>query len=141
MPLELLRLLRSFGFSTRPWKNCPLTSKSAAGTRSGQEILGSEKCEAAIVDCDHLKGGLVVLESLRKGPANRNSSFSHPKRKHHKATGVSDPANFVLQKPISSRNAMHCFSAAVNFMIRERGAISVMPWRCLLRSYLAVDTN
>src|SRR4051812_4431575 len=29
-------------------------------------------------------------------------------------------ANFVLQKPVSTLNAMRCFSAAVNFMLRER---------------------
>jgi c-di-GMP-binding flagellar brake protein YcgR len=29
-------------------------------------------------------------------------------------------ANFVLQKPVSALNAMRCFSAAVNFMLRER---------------------
>jgi hypothetical protein len=29
-------------------------------------------------------------------------------------------ANFALQKPLSAVNTMRCFSAAINFMFRER---------------------
>src|SRR2546430_16660860 len=43
------------------------------GAHSGNEILSSEKFDAVIVDCDDLQGGLSVLESLRKGPSNKNS--------------------------------------------------------------------
>jgi CheY-like chemotaxis protein len=91
------------------------------GISSGQEILRSEKFDAIIVDCDDLKGGLAVLESLRKGASNKNSvTFAILNGSTTTQQAFQMGANFVLQKPISALNAMRCFSAAVNFMIRER---------------------
>src|SRR5207302_8365079 len=41
--------------------------------RYGQEILAPEKYDAVVIDCDDLKGGLEVLQRLRKGTSNKNS--------------------------------------------------------------------
>lgn len=91
------------------------------GVSSGQEILCTEKFDAVIVDCDDLKGGLEVLASLRKSASNKNSvTFAVLNGGTTTQQAFQMGANFVLQKPISALNARRCFSAAVNFMIRER---------------------
>jgi CheY-like chemotaxis protein len=73
------------------------------------------------VDCDDLQGGLSVLESLRKGPSNKNSvTFAILNGNTTTRKAFELGANFVLQKPISPTNAMRCFGAALSFMARER---------------------
>lgn len=91
------------------------------GVGSGNEILRTEKFDAIIVDCDDLKGALGVLEGLRKSASNRNSvTFAILNGSTTTQQAFQMGANFVLQKPVSALNAMRCFSAAVNFMLRER---------------------
>ena len=91
------------------------------GVNSGQEILRTEKFDAIIVDCDDLAGGLVVMEGLRKSVSNKNSvTFAIVNGSTTTQQAFKMGANFVLQKPISALNARRCFSAAVNFMMRER---------------------
>jgi CheY-like chemotaxis protein len=91
------------------------------GVSSGQEILRTEKFDAIIVDCDDLKGALTVLEGLRLSASNKNSvTFAILNGSTTTQRAFQMGANFVLQKPISALNARRCFSAAVNFMIRER---------------------
>jgi len=91
------------------------------GVGSGNEILRTEKVDAIIVDCDDLKGALGVLEGLRKSASNRNSvTFAILNGSTTTQQAFQMGANFVLQKPVSALNAMRCFSAAVNFMLRER---------------------
>ena len=91
------------------------------GVMSGHEILRTEKFDAIIVDCDDLDGGLRVLEGLRKAPSNKNSvTFAILNGTTTTQQAFQMGANFVLQKPISTRIATRCFSAALNFMIREQ---------------------
>ncbi len=91
------------------------------GVNSGQEILRTERFDAIIVDCDDLKGALGVLEGLRKSVSNKNSvTFAIVNGSTTTQQAFKMGANFVLQKPISALNARRCFSAAVNFMMRER---------------------
>jgi CheY-like chemotaxis protein len=91
------------------------------GVGSGQEILRTEKFDAIIVDCDDLKGAVEILEGLRKSASNRNSvTFAILNGSTTTQQAFRMGANFVLQKPVSALNAMRCFSAAVNFMMRER---------------------
>jgi CheY-like chemotaxis protein len=91
------------------------------GVGSGHEIVRTEKFDAIIVDCDDLKGALGVLEGLRKSASNRNSvTFAILNGSTTTQQAFQMGANFVLQKPVSTLNAMRCFSAAVNFMLRER---------------------
>jgi len=90
--------------------------------RAATDILISDKFDAIIVDCDDLKGGLTVLQGLRSTPSNKNSvtfAILNGKRTTtQEAFGMG--ANFVLQKPISALNAVRCFHAALNFMLKER---------------------
>ncbi len=92
--------------------------EAAAATK----ILVSEKFDGVVVDCDDLKGGLQILQDLRKTPSNKYSvAFAVLNGKQtttQEAFGMG--ANFVLQKPISALNASRCFNAAFNFMLRER---------------------
>lgn len=91
------------------------------GVNSGQEILRTERFDAIIIDCDDLKGALGVLEGLRKSVSNKNSAtFAIVNGNTTTQQAFKMGANFVLQKPISGLNAKRCFSAAVNFMMRER---------------------
>lgn len=91
------------------------------GVNSGQEILRTERFDAIIIDCDDLKGALGVLEGLRKSVSNKNSAtFAIVNGNTTTQQAFKMGANFVLQKPISALNAKRCFSAAVNFMMRER---------------------
>jgi CheY-like chemotaxis protein len=91
------------------------------GVSSGQEILRTEKFDAIIVDCDDLKGALSVLEGLRISASNKNSvTFAILNGSTTTQQAFQMGANFVLQKPITALNARRCFSAAVNFMMRER---------------------
>ncbi|PYY04463.1 MAG: hypothetical protein DMG69_30230 [Acidobacteria bacterium] len=91
------------------------------GARSGQEILASEKYDAVVIDCDDLKGGLDVLQKLRKGTSNKNSvAFAILNGTTTTQQAFEMGANFVLQKPIQPVNAMRCFTAAFGLMERER---------------------
>ena len=91
------------------------------GARSGSEILTSEKFDAVIVDCDDLQGGLEVLQHLRKSPSNRSSIvFAVLNGQTTTQRAFEMGANFVLQKPITTLNAMRCFSAGFGLMVRER---------------------
>jgi DNA-binding response OmpR family regulator len=108
------------------------------GVSSGQEILRTEKFDAIIVDCDDLKGALTVLESLRKSASNRNSvTFAILNGGTTTQWAFQLGANFVLQKPISVLNANRCFSAAINFMIREQRRYFRHPAEIPAPSYLA----
>jgi CheY-like chemotaxis protein len=92
-----------------------------SGARSGQEILASEKYDAIVIDCDDLKGGLDVLQKLRKGTSNKNSvAFAILNGTTTTQQAFEMGANFVLQKPIQPVNAMRCFTAAFGQMERER---------------------
>jgi DNA-binding response OmpR family regulator len=91
------------------------------GVNSGHEILCTEKFDAIIVDCDDLDGGLRVLQGLRKSLSNKNSvTFAILNGSTTTQQAFQMGANFVLQKPSSTLNATRCFSAALNFMIREQ---------------------
>jgi len=91
------------------------------GSRSGNEILATEKFDAIIVDCDDMEGGLEVLRSLSSSASNKNSvTFAVLNGKTTTQAAFEMGAKFVLQKPISQLNATRCFSAALNFMVRER---------------------
>ncbi len=92
-----------------------------SGARSGTEIISTEKFDAVIVDCDDLQGGLEVLQQLRKSPSNRSSIvFAVLNGQTTTQRAFEMGANFVLQKPISTLNAMRCFSAGFGLMVRER---------------------
>ncbi|HVI07930.1 MAG TPA: response regulator [Candidatus Binatia bacterium] len=90
--------------------------------KAGSEILISEKFDAVIVDCDDLSGGMALLEGLRVTPSNKSSVafavLNGKKTTTQQAFGMG--ANFVMQKPITMMNAMRCFNAALNFMLKER---------------------
>lgn len=87
------------------------------GVSSGQEILGSEKFDASIVDCDDLDGALRLVEGLRKSAGNKNSvTFAILNGATTTQQAFRMGANFVLQKPISPINARRCLDAAVDFM-------------------------
>src|SRR5262249_49436637 len=88
---------------------------------SGRQLLGLEKFDAVIVDCDDLRGGMDVLQSIRNQPSNKSSVTLAILNGRTTATQSFEMgSNFVLQKPLQPVNAMRCFSAAVGLMIRER---------------------
>lgn len=106
--------------------------------RAATDILISDKFDAIIVDCDDLNGGLAVLQGLRATPSNKNSvTFAVLNGKRtttQEAFGMG--ANFVLQKPISTLNAVRCFHAALNFMLKERRRYFRQPVKMLVKVIL-----
>jgi len=111
---EVIRLLQS------ALEKLSIEVEVCGGVNSGNEILRTEKFDAIIVDCDDLSGGLRVLEDLRKSSSNKNSVTFAILNGTTTQQAFQLGANFVLQKPISALNATRCFSAALNFMIREQ---------------------
>src|SRR6476661_7957449 len=124
MPLESLLVSRDDEVITllqSALEKLSIEVEVCSGVNSGEEILRTEKFDAVIVDCDDLAGGIRVLEGLRKAPSNRNSvTFAILNGTTTTNQAFQMGANFVLQKPISTLNATRCFSAALNFMIREQ---------------------
>jgi len=106
--------------------------------RAATDILISDKFDAIIVDCDDVSGGLGVLQGLRATPSNKNSvTFAVLNGKRtttQEAFGMG--ANFVLQKPISTLNAVRCFHAALNFMLKERRRYFRQPVKMLVKVVL-----
>ena len=111
---EVIRLLQS------ALEKLSIEVEVCCGVNSGNEILRTERFDAIIVDCDDLGGGLRVLEGLRKTSSNKNSVTFAILNGTTTQQAFQMGANFVLQKPISALNATRCFSAALNFMIREQ---------------------
>ena len=124
MPLESLLVSRDDEVITllqSALEKLSIEVEVCSGVNSGEEILRTEKFDAVIVDCDDLAGGLRVLEGLRKAPSNRNSvTFAILNGTTTTQQAFQMGVNFVLQKPLSALNATRCFSAALNFMIREQ---------------------
>jgi CheY-like chemotaxis protein len=88
---------------------------------AGREILATERFDAVIVDCDDLPEGMEILRDLRQGRSNRTSvtfALLNGATTTHQAFALG--VNFVLQKPVSTINAIRCFSAGLGLMIRER---------------------
>lgn len=92
------------------------------GSGAASDILASSKFDAVIVDCDDLPGGIDVLNAVRKGKANQSSiAFAILNGSSATTQQAFDlGAKFVLQKPVSAKNATRCFAAALGFMERER---------------------
>jgi CheY-like chemotaxis protein len=117
--------------------------------RAGADVLGTDKFDAVIVDCDDLAGGLAILQGLRNTPSNKNSVafavLNGKKTTTHEAFRMG--ANFVLQKPISSLNAARCFHAALNFMLQERRRYFRQPVKMQVKlalggkTFIATSTN
>jgi CheY-like chemotaxis protein len=124
MPLESLLLSRDdevICLLQAALEKLSIEVEVCCGVNSGEEILRTEKFDAVIVDCDDLAGGLRVLEGLRKAPSNRNSvTFAILNGTTTTQQAFQMGVNFVLQKPLSVLNATRCFSAALNFMVREQ---------------------
>ncbi len=77
--------------------------------------------DAALVDCDNLKGAVPVVQGLRSSASNKNSvTFAILDGDTTTLQAFQMGANFVLQKPISALNAKRRRGAAINFMIREQ---------------------
>ena len=89
------------------------TLEVCRGLNSGQDVLQSQKYDGVIVDCDDLRGGLSLLQELRRTASNKTSvSFAMLNGSSTK-TAFEMGANFVLQKPLVPITTLRCFSAAL----------------------------
>jgi CheY-like chemotaxis protein len=96
------------------------TLEVCRGLNSGQDVLQSQKYDGVIVDCDDLRGGLSLLQELRRTASNKTSvSFAMLNGSSTK-TAFEMGANFVLQKPLVPITTLRCFSAAFGQMTREK---------------------
>ena len=110
--------------------------------RTGADMLISDKFDAVIVDCDDLSGGLAILQTLKSTPSNKNSvAFAILNGKRTTTQEAFNMgANFVLQKPISALNALRCFHAALNSMVKERRRYFRQPVKMLVKVILEGKT-
>ena len=105
-----------------------ITVEVCSGTDAGRNILSTERFDAVIVDCDDMVGGLDLLAQVRKLPSNKNAiAFALLSGNTTTQKAFSAGANFVLQKPVSPANAMHCLNAALSSMERERRRYFRLP--------------
>ena len=118
MPLESLVVSRDpqvLGILQQAMEKFAIKVEICEGASSGAEILASEKFDAVVVDCDDLRGGLDMLDGMRKGQTNKTTikfAILNGVTTTQKAFELG--ANFVMQKPISMLNSMRCFTAALN---------------------------
>ena len=105
-----------------------ITVEVCSGTDAGRNILSTERFDAVILDCDDMVGGLDLLAQLRKWPSNKGAiAFALLSGNTTTQKAFALGANFVLQKPVSPANAMHCFNAALSSMERERRRYFRLP--------------
>src|SRR5581483_2531107 len=124
MSLECLVICRDpdvLGVLRPVFDKLSIVAEFCPGARSGQEILEAEQYDAILLDCDDLQGGTDTLREIKKTASNRNSvcvALLNGKTTTKQACELG--ANFVLQKPVQSVNAMRCLAAAFGQMTRER---------------------
>ncbi len=91
------------------------------GPNAGTEIMATEHFDAVIVDCDDLRNAVDVLKSVRRSSANKTSvALAVVNGKTSTTDAFAMGANVVLQKPVSSVNAVRGAHAAVGMMASER---------------------
>lgn len=109
-------------------------------SRTGNDLLAKEKFDAVIIDCDDLENGFSLLKNLRQTQSNAKSvAFAVVNGKTTTQEAFQSGANFVLQKPLTPLQAVRCFNAALNFMVRERRRYFRHPVDMPLRISLSND--
>lgn len=98
------------------------------GAEAASEILAAKKFDAIIVDCDDMHGGVGVLQQVRRELSNKASvTFAILNGLTDVRTAFQMGAGFVLQKPITTTNALRSFHAAYGLMHRERRRYFRLP--------------
>lgn len=123
MALECLAITRdqqAVEILRRALEQLSTTLEVCRGLDTGNEVLQSEKYDGVIVDCDDLRGGIVLLEELRRTASNRTSVCFAMLNGSTTKTAFEMGANFVLQKPLVPITTLRCFSAAFGQMTREK---------------------
>jgi hypothetical protein len=123
MPLECLAITRdqqSIEILRHALEQLSTSLEVCPGVHPGQEALQSDKYDGVIVDCDDLRGGLGLLQELRRTSSNRTSVFFAMLNGSTTKNAFEMGANFVLQKPLVPITTLRCFSAAFGQMTREK---------------------
>lgn len=124
MTLESLLISRDaslLGVLRPTLENMSVSVQVCSEAQPGRELLGKQKFDAVIVDCDDLQGGVDLLKSLRVTRSNASSvAFAVLNGATSTQQAFQFGANFVLQKPLTPLNATRCLNAALSFMVRER---------------------
>lgn len=123
MSLECLAITRdqqSVEILERALVQLATTLTVSPGVHSGEEVLRSHKYDGVIVDCDDLKGGLELLQNLRRAASNKTSVCFAMLNGSTTKKAFELGANFVLQKPLLPVATLRCFSAAFGQMTREK---------------------
>ena len=123
MPLECLAITRdeqSVKILRTALEHLSTTLKVCSAVDASHDVLESEKYDGVIVDCDELRGGLTLLEELRRTPSNKTSVCFAMLNGSTTKTAFEMGANFVLQKPLVPITTLRCFSAAFGQMTREK---------------------
>jgi CheY-like chemotaxis protein len=119
---ETLRVLRS------ALGKLDIVVEVCTGAEAASEILSAKKFDAIIVDCDDMYGGIGVLQQIHKERSNKTSvTFAILNGITDVRTAFQMGAGFVLQKPITTTNALRSFHAAYGLMHRERRRYFRLP--------------
>lgn len=119
---ETLRVLRS------ALGKLDISVEVCTGAEPASEILTAKKFDAVIIDCDDMHGGIGVLQQVRKERSNKTSvTFAILNGVTDVRTVFQMGAGFVLQKPITTTNALRSFHAAYGLMHRERRRYFRLP--------------
>jgi DNA-binding response OmpR family regulator len=119
---ETLRVLRS------ALGKLDISVEVCTGAEPASEILAAKKFDAVIIDCDDMHGGIGVLQQVRKERSNKTSiTFAILNGVTDVRTVFQMGAGFVLQKPITTTNALRSFHAAYGLMHRERRRYFRLP--------------
>lgn len=83
-------------------------------------VVGQQKYDAVMVDCDDLPGGGSLMRDVRRGTSNRLAIVFALTNGTTVRAAFDLGANFVLEKPIAQDRATRCVRAAHGLMMRER---------------------
>jgi CheY-like chemotaxis protein len=94
---------------------------AATSAQEAGQILVNRKFDAVIIDCDDVKGGCGLLESLRKGQSNKNViAFALLNGVTTMKQAYDLGSNFVLEKPLTADRISRSVRAGRGLILRER---------------------
>lgn len=91
------------------------------GQQGVPQELGREKYEALLLDFDRVRDALASLAALRANPSNKTAVvFAVATRPSEQQLALQNGANFVLPRPLDSKELRRTLYAAYDAMTRER---------------------
>lgn len=95
--------------------------RTTAGNNGIVEELGKAKYEGVLVDFDTAPDPILMLNALRRSPANRNAvAFVVATKSDNRRRALENGINFLFHRPLDAREIRRILHGAHNLMVRER---------------------